>query len=322
MDFDAIRYFFNMVPSNLQGSWHIDKLTSISNIRLPDLVTGDQDSILRADIAILWTNWFLESLCDPEAFIDSYPGYAFVVQIVNKEVPTTFASIPKSKHEELTVILSRLIDSEILRRQTVKRTLIDDSTKERLFDIYGSEPRCWLCGYKFTNWAIDKFFKRQSPKPVLPSFVDYLMPRGLRLRDLQIEIDHMIPFSLTKNDDFDNLRLACGWCNARKGAKLSVYDVSAQPGTGVHPKLGRITLPHPFWVIRILCLRRHCEYEGGCSKSLKNSELTVAPKHSKGAMNPLNLRVTCLEHDSLGSNRLISRLAAEQIWKVPLIANI
>lgn len=60
-------------------------------------------------------------------------------------------------------------------------------------------------------------------------------------------------------------------------------------------------------------MRKCCEYEGGCNKTVNDAQLVVVPNHPDGAMNPVNLRVICLDHDPLGSNRLVSRKVAEQM---------
>lgn len=316
MDFNAIYSFLDQTSSRLETSWQISSLSSIAGLRVPDFITGRQDSILRADINTLWTQWFLESICDPEKFVDNYPGYAHIIHAVKIEVPSLFGNIEPGKHGEITKQISRLIEKEISRRQKRKRIAFDSKIKDSLWDIYGPEPRCWICGHKFSNWAINKFLKRSSGDEIpQPQFIDYLKPSGLIRRDFQMEIDHVFPFSDGGDEGIDNLRLACGWCNAYKSDRLSIYDVAARPPVIYHPRLGRVTVPHPFWTVRLLSLHRRCEYEGGCDKTVDNSELTVTSKHQAGALNPINLRITCLEHDHLGSERFISRKLAEQFLK-------
>jgi hypothetical protein len=135
-----------------------------------------------------------------------------------------------------------------------------------------------------------------------------MKPR-LRQRDYGIEVDHMVPFSQGGGGD-DNLALACGWCNKTKGARLSLYDVQARPLEFRHPNLGITSVPRPFWVVRIMALRRRCEY-GACERNVSNSEVTALPRNPCGAMNPMNLMVTCVEHDRLGADRLVHRKLLE-----------
>ena len=73
-----------------------------------------------------------------------------------------------------------------------------------------------------------------------------------------------------------------------------------------HPKLGLVSVPQPFWVVRILALRKRCEHEA-CAGTATVSELTALPRNPLGAMNPMNLMITCFDHDPLGTDRLIPR---------------
>jgi hypothetical protein len=316
MDLNSICSFLESTSSRIDTNWYLSSLHTIAALRVPDFITGRQDTVLRADINTLWTQWFLESICDPEKFVDNYPGYAHIIHTVKVEVPSLFSNIDSNKHGEIIKQISRLVEKEVQRRQIRKRVAFDPDIKDALWDIYGPEPRCWICGYEFSPWAIGKFLKRPPEEvPPQPQFIDYLKPSGVTKRDFQMEIDHVFPFSDGGDENIDNLRIACGWCNAYKSDRLSIYDVAAKPPVISHPKLGRVTVPHPFWTVRLLSLHRQCEYEGGCDKTVENSELTVTSKHKEGALNPVNLRVTCLEHDHLGPERFISRKLAEQFFK-------
>jgi hypothetical protein len=316
MNFDAICSFLENTSTRLETSWQMQSLNSIAGLRVPDFITGRQDTVLRADINTLWTQWFLESICDPERFVESSPDYAHIVHAVKIEVPSLFTNIEVSKHGELIKQISRLVYKEIQRRQTRNRIAFDTSIKDALWDVYGPEPRCWICGYKFSQWAIDKFLGCKTVEEIpQPQFIDYLKPRGLNERDFQIEIDHVFPFAGGGGDDPSNLRLVCGWCNSHKRNRLSIYDVAAKPPVIQHPNLGRVSVPHPFWSVRLLSLHRRCEHEGGCDKTIENSELTVTSRHQEGSMNPVNLRVTCLDHDHIGSKRFISKKLAQSLFK-------
>ena len=133
----------------------------------------------------------------------------------------------------------------------------------------GPEPRCWICGYQFEQWAVDRFLRSKSVsnKPSLPLFVDYMRPQGLRARDFYVETDHVMPIA-EGVDEVDNLRLACGWCNAHKGDRTSLYDVGAKPLIVPHMRRGKTSAPRPFWVVRLLATRRRCEWEAPWIRSL------------------------------------------------------
>ena len=142
----------------------------------------------------------------------------------------------------------------------------------------------------------------------LPAFVDFVKPSGLIVRDHSIEIDHVFPVARGGREGH-NLRLICGWCNSAKGDRCSLYDVSSRPIAFCHPRRGRMTVPRPFWVVRLLAIHPTCEWTGpgGCTQSTRTAELTVYGLHTAGSMNPSNLRVTCFEHHPLGHERLVAR---------------
>ncbi|MFT7866782.1 MULTISPECIES: HNH endonuclease [Amycolatopsis] len=134
-----------------------------------------------------------------------------------------------------------------------------------------------------------------------------MRPRGLKQRHLSIEIDHVTPVAGGGSNDVDNLRLACGWCNQVKSRYASLYDVATWPARHVdHPSLGWMTLPQPFWVLRIVSMRGRCEHPDGCSARLATDELFAAPARARGTLNPVNVRVYCHEHDPWSIDRLVS----------------
>lgn len=313
MEFAEISSFLDTTADKLEAFWDVKSLSNIANQRVPDFVMSGRGTLLRADIHILWTQWFIESICDPDILANSSQGYAHIVKTVQKRVPIIFPEIPENERNEITKHIARLVDKEVQRRKERKRLLINLETRKMLWDLHSPEQRCWICGYRFTKWAENKFLGYNNYEEIpLPQFVDYMTLHGIRERDLYIEVDHAVPFS-KGGDEEDNLRLACGWCNSHKGDKISLYDVALKPRTLYHPKLGRQSIPNPFWIVRLLSVRRTCEHEGGCDHTVDDAQLTVFPRHPEGAMNPTNLRVICSEHDPLGSNRFISRTVAETI---------
>jgi 5-methylcytosine-specific restriction endonuclease McrA len=314
MEFEEIHSFFDTAADKLESCWDIQSLSKIANQRVPDFIMGGRGALLRSDIHILWTQWFIESICDPDIFVNSPQGYAYILKTVQQRVPFVFERVPEQERKTLTTYIARLVDKEVQRRRSRKRTFLSLESKKFLWDIYGPEPRCWICGYKFTKWAKNKFLENDNySEAPLPQFIDYMTLHGLIQRDISVEVDHTIPLSKGGNNEEDNLRLACGWCNSHKGNRISLYDVVIKPRTVEHPKFGKQSIPHPFWIVRLLSVRKCCEYEGGCDRTIENSQLTVVHRHPEGAMNPTNLRVTCLEHDPLGSNRLVHRREAENM---------
>jgi len=313
MEFAEISSFLETTADKLEASWDIRSLSNIANQRVPDFIMSGRGTLLRADIHILWTQWFIESICNPDIFANSPQGYAYIVKTVQKRVPLIFPGISEDERNEITKYIARLVDKEVQRRKERKRISLSLENRKMLWDIYGKEPRCWICGYKFTTWAENKFlgYTNYQEAP-LPQFVDYMTLHGLTERDICVEVDHAVPFS-KGGDEEDNLRLTCGWCNCHKSDRVSLYDVALKPRALEHPKLAKQSIPHPFWTVRLLSVRRSCEYEGGCEQTVDNAHLTVFPRHPEGAMNPTNLRVICFEHDPLGSSRFVSRTIAEQV---------
>jgi len=195
------------------------------------------------------------------------------------------------------------IQIKLNRRRQALRT----EEREAVIDLAGKQPRCWICGYCFSDWAVGRFVTQEEfAPPTLPLFIDYVTGHGAQERDLTIEIDHVVPVAAGGRNE-DNLRIACGWCNSRKKDYVSIYDVGSAPKVFRHPNLGAISVPQPFWIVRLLALRKRCESPTGCRNTNANSRLFVGSLNTAGAMNPTNLTVRCAEHDELRNYRLVPR---------------
>lgn len=306
--------FISATVSSPENQWSRTGLDVISAFAVPDLILGGRGFLLRSDIHSLWARWFIEALCDPQRFVDSGSSYAIIFKEVIEQTHKLLVGVPKDERDEFGIQMARLINEEVQRRKNRMRNQPSHETKKYLIDISKPTPHCWICGYRFDVGIVDKFVGLGGSEPALPQFIDYLKPQGLNTRDLGIEVDHVLPV-VEGGDDDDNLRLACGWCNAAKGGRTFIYDVSAKPLTANHPSIGPVTLPRRFWVIRTLVIRQRCEWEGGCTKTVMDDQLTIRPMHPSGAMNPTNLRLTCAEHDPIRMNRYVSRTVAEKMWK-------
>ena len=286
--------------------WSSQGVSSMASRALPDGLLGLRSAILKADINLLRARWFIESICGPSFGMEAKRGYAFVLGAVRQQIDRRFSEYPQDERSGLSRVMARFVLEEANHLRHDRQMLSRDD-KLALLDAAGSPPRCWICGYEFDQVAIESFLvapRQQS----LKTFVDFMKPR-LRQRDYGIEVDHMVPFSQGGGGDA-NLAIACGWCNKIKGARLSLYDVQARPLLFHHPRLGITSVPQPFWVVRMLALRGRCEY-ASCGRSVSTSELTALPRNEHGAMNPMNLMVTCLEHDRLGADRLVHRKHVE-----------
>ncbi|MBZ0235626.1 MAG: HNH endonuclease [Deltaproteobacteria bacterium] len=290
--------------------WEAGSISAIAALGIPDGMLGVRGGLLRADVRLLWARWFVEAICDPERFARSGDGYAHIVRTVHRRTHALFPTYPADERDVLALKLARLVNDEVQRRQRLGRTVLSKATRADLLAEAGARPRCWVCGLAFAERAIEAFLGHRSvsDEAGLPVFLDFLKPSGLQRRDHQIEVDHVMPVT-HGGQDGHNLRLACGWCNGHKGGRISLYDVMGRPTVFEHPTLGAVSATRPFWVVRLLALRRRCEWNGtgGCLRTSENSELTVCPHDPVGAMNPINLRVTCAEHDPIGLERLVAR---------------
>lgn len=302
--------FLNTALNSTLPPWSDQAVTALAELRIPDRFQGRNSQILRADIHRQWATWFTESILDPHVLEDA--SYPYVFEVVYNAVGTLFpdCTLPERRDfaREIATHLSAIAVSNRQRRS------YDRDTRSTLLAFAGNPPRCWICGASFLTAAITDFLDRTTTEHDLPNFIDILKPRGLQSRDYAIEIDHVIPLARGGGEG-DNLRLACGWCNRSKRDFLTVYDVAGAPHT-IQPVRGTSlrSLPRAFWVTRILATRGICEHELGCVNNALTSELTVCLRFKTGAANPVNLRVTCLEHDPLISEKLLPRHTARLIW--------
>jgi hypothetical protein len=298
-------------------AWTYAGVQSVSRLDLPDAVTSRNHMLLKTDAHSLWLRWFIEGICAPTRYVeDLSKSEAHIYQDALHRVNELFPSETKPLKEGLATSVSKYVMQEVNRLRNQERTFA--SSKKRLELIDSSmTPRCWICGYAFSQAAIDKFLQKRGANNVeLPVLVDIFRPRGLKIRDVCIEVEHILPVASGGLGD-DNLALACGWCNRYKGARTSIYDVSSRP-----PKVKYLfanqtfyELPHPFWTVRLLAIRGTCEHIDGCEHSAQSAEMFIAPSTCGGTPNPSNLHVFCEYHDPFPTERLVSIDEARRIWE-------
>lgn len=303
----------NHIAEFLEGSlgarkshWSSDGISSIAGRVVPDGLLGPRSGILRADINLVWARWFAESLCGPTCSKKADAGYPFLFQAIRAQVDLRFGDYSNAERNDLSKVMARFVLEELSQSQ-VARTSLSRNERITMLDLAGDTPRCWICGFSFDQAAVDNFLGAARPT-LLRTYVDFAKPR-LSPRDYLIEVDHKNPFAKGGGGD-DNLALACGWCNKIKGARRSLYDVRTSPLLFDHPRLGATSVPHPFWIVRLIALRGQCE-EQACQRRISDYELTVQPRFAEGAMNPMNIMVTCPEHDRYGEERLVERAQVE-----------
>ena len=308
MSLNEVRTFVDYATAALNQTWNLGAMQPLSGLHPSSAILGPRETLLRSDVHTLWFRWFLDSIADHRRFLSGNTGYAHLVAEVFPQITGMFPNIPMDERRQLASTITRAISLEIERRRNRRRNTLSRESRLAIWDQAGPDQRCWICGYRFDAFARTEFLgipQDEGERP-LALFVDLAKPRGMSVRDYKVELDHVDPVALGGQDG-NNLRLACGWCNAHKSDSVSLYDVAAESRTIVHPRIGRMAVPQPFWVIRILGLRQRCEWPGGCSNTTKDSELTIALRNAKGSMNPINMMAVCSVHDAMQAERLVSR---------------
>lgn len=294
--------------------WTQEGITQVSGREIPSHIYRGQDTLLKADIKTLYQDWYIESICDPR----SYPKgakYGEIFKTVYDEIERLLHDSKKAEIKELASLITETILRRIESLNVSRRKAFDKWQRRTLVDYAGKEVRCWICGYRFEDEAVENFTAKKSYTPsAVPTFVDIMKPRLNPARDYSIEVDHVFPHSKGGEDE-GNLRLACGWCNRYKSNKTSIYEAPGHPQKSIRVKGAILSIPTPIWVIRMIAVRQQCETDSGCEMTIGNSELTVTPNNIKGANNPFNLKVTCYEHDTISKYRMIHRNAYEQLIK-------
>ena len=300
--------------------WKESSLPTVSALSVPAGVLGGVRDLFLADIRLLWAQWFVESLGDPRRYAQVGANRPQIFADVRKAVSERFSSRTEEEQAQIAssvsdILLEIAMGLERTRRGRPKLPVED---KEELLDGAGSPPRCWLCGGVFAKSAVDSFLIGKRDGQIRPRpYVDILKPRGIRGRDLAIQVDHVLAFA-QGGAEGGNLALACGWCNSAKSWYRWLYDADSQASRGRAGTFKGVELPKPFWTVRLLGAVRRC-HEVGCTRSADNSEVTVAPLGgAEGVFNPLNLRVTCLKHDPYRSRRYQPRDEAARAWGVAL----
>lgn len=288
------------------STWDPNTTRDLAGQTTPDSIGGLAGWLIFGDAKSLWARWFLESLGDPNTYQNNSKSYPYLFNQVLESVKGLADGLPPDEQQELAKSFTKILWREVERLVRPPRVPVDRESRLVLSDLF---PRCWICGALFPDWARSKF-RRTELSPAVQTgltFIDYFRPRGLTARELDVEVEHVVPHAGGGRDDLDNLRLACGWCNRAKGPRTLLYDAEATPRSLQHPALGMVSVPQPFWVVRLLAMRPRCEYDRGCDLRTTNAELTVALKRPGGSPNPTNLFVVCQEHDPMAATRLINR---------------
>ncbi|AXF12985.1 HNH endonuclease [Paraburkholderia caledonica] len=313
-----IGFLGSALPADETQRWSVQQLRALSGLSAPEALFGRREALARADVHQQWAQWFIQGIADPFRYFEAGLGYAHIFSDSLAAITRTFPALTRDERLDLSrLVANKILDTVAELRGEQERGSLDREARLLLLELAGLQPRCWICGLPFVTEAIDAFIDQSGNGAiVLPDFIDALKPIGLFKRDLSIEIDHIHPFSRGGSDSFENLRLACGWCNRHKGAAVSLYDTEGRLRQAAAKGTSFVSLPQPFWVVRILATQRRCEHIEGCSHCAEDSELTVTTTAGSGAPTPTNLRVTCAAHDPLRATRLLPRKTAASLWGV------
>jgi hypothetical protein len=295
-------------------AWREKTLRRLAEVHVPQTVMGHHGFLLDADIKLTWTNWFVDGLVDRSRFVrDTTFGYPHLYSDVVLALRSLYPSDPLDELQEVAKAVSELAWDDVARLRAARRRPIPKAMREDLWYAAEPDPRCYLCGYKFAPAARDRFLGRAQRANIveLPLLVDFTRPRGLKERDISIEVDHVAPVAAGGASEADNLRLACGWCNRVKSDKRSILDAPAkQVGVCSTSELGDVAVPQPIWVLRIIATRGRCEHPDGCSARLDANELFIAARSQHGSLTPTNALVVCGDHDPWATARWVGRGSA------------
>jgi len=308
VDVRSLRDFYQALGDAQDDRWSEDGLRNVADRMAPHGMLGRNEWLLRADYALIVGRWFVEGLIDIAAFAR---GTGNVGHLLNEFRTVLRQQVPDAEQQEIDQTARRLAVFAIRRVNALRgagRERIDWGLRRDVW--FRSEPvqRCYLCGFRFGPTARDLYLRRSATLPTTHQMVDFTRPRGTNPRHLRAEVDHIIPVAEGGTTTLENLAIVCGWCNIVKSRWWNVYDVNAwQSGVMYHPSLAlQVTVPQPFWVLRVVATRGRCEAPAGCGARLEDHELFIAPRSAKGALTPTNLMVVCNQHDPWAGHRLVS----------------
>lgn len=286
-------------------AWEANVSDRLASRSIPAGLIGRRRTSIVSDAYREWARWFAYSLLSAREAerLGSYPR---IFDRILSQVRLSIRDLTQPEEIRLSRIISTFMHEEVKALAASRqRTRLSRRDKYYLLDISGSPPRCWITGRVFSEEAIDRFLGDESKVQSLPLFIDSYVAVGGRTRDLTIEIDHTIPYSLGGGDG-DNLRLVSGWVNSNKSNYMSLYEASSRP-LRLRTSTGVVTAPRPIWSIRTLALQRRCEHYGGCSATSTTEEMRITKINLTGDPVPSNLKVVCAKHDDTYQERLVPR---------------
>ncbi|MBN9164485.1 MAG: hypothetical protein J0I07_26215 [Myxococcales bacterium] len=318
MSIDSITNFVREASFDPSSYWDYAQLERLAGLELPHDLLGDQATLLKADQHRLWLKWFLEGLASPSRIAgDSSLRRLDIFEAVLGRVTQRYPMVERHRRAALAEKITDHLEAEVDRiRLANSRDHATSATRQALISA-SAVPRCYICGYAFSQEAIDAFRRVKGREKVkTPLLVDVLRPRGLVERDITIEIEHVVPVAQGGSGQ-GNLKLACGWCNKHKSSRVSLYEAPFVAPKTLPFVLGSHRLhelPSPFWTIRVMALRGRCQHVDDCDCTAENAELFISLADWTGSPNPTNLVVHCKDHDPIATHRMVDCASAESIW--------
>lgn len=303
---EELNAYINQVIPSISESWDTNALANLAVLNPPKDVFPNNNVICKSDMSFVWLSWFVESVYDYNLAKEDIT-YPAVFSYVRRGLIHSGFNENSANFTDVSKSVSRLIYEYIGKVKGRKRKPPKHSTKEALLEKFDRGPFCWICGYRFTSEAIDKYLGKPS-NIELPSTFDYFSARGLKERDLSIEVEHKQPFSTggADIDDLQNIDLSCGFCNKHKWKFLSIYDANRGLRSFSHPRMGLVSIPQPYWIIRILALANSCS-EAGCTVKKAKQQLFVDLVNPLGSASPTNMKVVCRKHLNNLGYRFVDR---------------
>jgi hypothetical protein len=314
--------FFRSAYSFDQSVWDLTAGQNLAGLAVDQRIHRQKGYYLESDVRRLWMQWFIEGMIDPHTFLERTPSPVLldVLNEVDLVLSPTFNVPQNVGWPDIRSAISEALLKKItqIKNGNALRKAFTSSEKSILLATGAPDPRCWICGDKFSFEAIKRFEGDTTYKIHMPTYIDVFRPKGLKERHLKIEIDHVYPISKGGIHDLTNFKLSCGWCNLYKKDLQSLYEVSGKP---IRLKTGRITksttfrtIPQFFWSVRALGLTQKCEHDG-CVANTKNSSLFISLIEPSGAATPSNLSVVCEKHDKFSTERY--KLASDISAAIP-----
>lgn len=303
---ETLSSYIDKIIPGINDAWDRNKISDLAILSTPEAVLSKNSFLLSADIKFLWFSWFIESIYDYHKASEDI-SYPEVVSSVRRGLLKTGFNESDQKFNDVWKSISRLTYKLISKSSGRSREHLTRSTKYDLIERSKGTPYCWICGHRFSSESIDKFSNLDA-EIKLPNLIDYFLQKGLKERDFKIEVEHKMPFISGGGDlsDLNNIELCCGFCNRYKWKFISIYDANRSLKTFIHPRIGNISIPQPYWAIRILALAEGCS-EPTCTVKKEKAALYVDLINDIGSATPTNLKVVCKKHLKNKGDRFLDR---------------